>query len=418
MADQITKIIVRRGTDAERRTANGTGVSFNVAEPAYCIDTQRLFIGNGSPGGVPAGIRNLGVVNNLFANQVNGYSFDANYLFSTSGIEVGDIIYDKTTRNIYSLSGRSSFPPLTSDFVKYDTLTLINDSQFFYDNSLKINLKDLGVTVTKVSPNVFDGTTITKQGALFPAGLQTGSSSTGVNRTHFQFFPSNSLLLNSSTLSDIPNYVAIGPNQFVGRINGSSLSGVDVISLLANGISAINGLIGYVDPNNQFTLTLDPDAFGFDFSNTFVKNNLVARQTFTAQGAASCDNGLTVRAGLDSFQKGTFRQDLEVFGSIVCRNDITAFFSSDEKLKKNIKILNNSLDKIKQIDGVEFDWNENTEHSGHDLGVIAQQVEKVFPDIVATRDNGYKAVRYEKLIPVLIEAIKELARKVEVLELR
>jgi hypothetical protein len=51
------------------------------------------------------------------------------------------------------------------------------------------------------------------------------------------------------------------------------------------------------------------------------------------------------------------------------------------------------------------------ENEGHDIGVIAQEVEKVFPEIVTTRNNGYKAVKYEKLTAVLIEAVKELTEK-------
>ena len=71
--------------------------------------------------------------------------------------------------------------------------------------------------------------------------------------------------------------------------------------------------------------------------------------------------------------------------------------------------------KIKQVSGVEFDWRPLTEeqkiwvHSneGHDIGVIAQEIEEILPEIVTTRENGYKAVRYEKIVALLIEAIKE-----------
>ena len=55
-------------------------------------------------------------------------------------------------------------------------------------------------------------------------------------------------------------------------------------------------------------------------------------------------------------------------------------------------------------------------HEGHDIGVIAQEIEEVLPEIVATRDNGYKAVYYEKLVPLLIEAVKELKAEVDELK--
>ena len=63
-----------------------------------------------------------------------------------------------------------------------------------------------------------------------------------------------------------------------------------------------------------------------------------------------------------------------------------------------------------------FDWIAKDgihDNKGHDMGIIAQEVEKFFPEIVVTRPNGYKAVKYEKLVAVLIEAIKDLNKKIE-----
>jgi hypothetical protein len=106
-------------------------------------------------------------------------------------------------------------------------------------------------------------------------------------------------------------------------------------------------------------------------------------------------------------------------GLIRAANDIIAFASSDERLKENKVILVNSLDKVNRLNGYEFDWIPMLgihENEGRDIGVIAQEVEKVLPEIVTTRDNGYKAVKYEKIVPVLIEAIKELSREIKELK--
>ena len=82
--------------------------------------------------------------------------------------------------------------------------------------------------------------------------------------------------------------------------------------------------------------------------------------------------------------------------------------------KKNIE---NALEKVESLNGVEFDWNDKQDvYEGHDIGVIAQEVEKILPEIVNTRDNGYKAVKYEKLVPLLIEAIKELSNEIKELK--
>jgi hypothetical protein len=68
------------------------------------------------------------------------------------------------------------------------------------------------------------------------------------------------------------------------------------------------------------------------------------------------------------------------------------------------------------IGGYEFDWIPMEgihDNIGHDIGVIAQEVQKVLPEIVTTRDNGYMAVKYEKMIAVLIEAIKEQQKQID-----
>ncbi len=111
-------------------------------------------------------------------------------------------------------------------------------------------------------------------------------------------------------------------------------------------------------------------------------------------------------------------------GRIDASNDIVAFSTSDERLKENVKPLENALLKVSQLSGVEFDWKELSDedkesiHSnvGHDVGVLAQEVEKVLPEVVTERDTGYKAVKYEKIVPLLIEAIKDLKAEIEELK--
>ena len=102
-------------------------------------------------------------------------------------------------------------------------------------------------------------------------------------------------------------------------------------------------------------------------------------------------------------------------GTIYSASSIVSYNSSDCNLKKCITPITCALDKIDKIRGVEFEWNDAGKLSmgaggyfrTHDIGVIAQEVEAVLPDAVRDRDDGYKGVNYEKLIPLLIQAIKE-----------
>ena len=97
--------------------------------------------------------------------------------------------------------------------------------------------------------------------------------------------------------------------------------------------------------------------------------------------------------------------------------DVIAYYASDKRLKDNIKPIENAIDKIKMIGGYEFDWNSNSRNNnGHDVGVIAQEIEEVLPELVGTRSDGYKGVKYEKLTALLIQSNKELIARVEELE--
>ena len=102
--------------------------------------------------------------------------------------------------------------------------------------------------------------------------------------------------------------------------------------------------------------------------------------------------------------------DLNVTG------DITAFYTSDQRLKDNVVAIEDPLVKVLSISGNTYTWNEKSGKEGNDVGVIAQEILEVLPEAVVTRDNGYLAVDYHKIVPLLVEAIKELSAKVENLE--
>jgi hypothetical protein len=113
---------------------------------------------------------------------------------------------------------------------------------------------------------------------------------------------------------------------------------------------------------------------------------------------------------------------LGVNGEIRASNEITAYYSSDIRLKENITPIGDPIAKLNKIRGVYFDWtDEHIQKRGgednyfvrkHDIGVIAQEVEAVLPELVADRDDGTKVVKYEKLVALLIEAVKDQQRQI------
>lgn len=102
--------------------------------------------------------------------------------------------------------------------------------------------------------------------------------------------------------------------------------------------------------------------------------------------------------------KGRFTGNLEALSFI---------YNSDRSLKKNIRTLDSSLGKILQLRGVSFDWKQDNKSS---IGLVAQEVEKVYPELVSMNEEGFKSVQYGNLVAPLIEAIKEQQKKIDQLE--
>jgi hypothetical protein len=88
---------------------------------------------------------------------------------------------------------------------------------------------------------------------------------------------------------------------------------------------------------------------------------------------------------------------------------------SDSRLKDNIIPISTPVEKIKALSGVEFDWNSGEQVGTHDVGLIAQDVEAVLPEAVTTQEDGYKNLAYTKVIPLLVEAMKEQQTMIEAL---
>lgn len=150
-------------------------------------------------------------------------------------------------------------------------------------------------------------------------------------------------------------------------------------------------------------------------------SNFVVESGSTARDSLSLGTSNDVQ--FDSFGVGTTASGTT--GEIRATNDVTAFFSSDIALKENIKNIPNPLQAVEKLNGVLFDWKKDYIDSrggedGYfvrkkDVGVIAQEVEKVLPEAVAQRSDGVKAVKYDRLTCLLIEAVKKLNDKIEVL---
>jgi hypothetical protein len=189
--------------------------------------------------------------------------------------------------------------------------------------------------------------------------------------------------------------------------DGSGLSAINASSISTGTIA--NARTTAASANGASTIVTR------DSSGDFAARTITATLTGTASLLVTGNSYQVGSLGVGTAASGTT-------GEIRATNNVTAYYSSDERLKDNVQVIANALAKVLQIRGVEFDWNNLDEPEDgyfvrkHDIGVIAQEIEKVLPEVVGTREDGIKAVKYDRIIPLLIEAIKELKAEVDALK--
>jgi hypothetical protein len=144
----------------------------------------------------------------------------------------------------------------------------------------------------------------------------------------------------------------------------------------------------------------------------------VTSQTWTSAGNGTKIEFLGTQDGtLVTEVKATIHGN----GDFEATGDIIGFSLSDEKLKTNITKIDNALDKIQQLEGILYNWNELAVKLGKDTtiretGLKASQVQQVLPEAVKEKANGMLAVNYEKMMGLVVEAIKELKQEVQLIK--
>jgi hypothetical protein len=190
-----------------------------------------------------------------------------------------------------------------------------------------------------------------------------------------------------------------------------NVSNQDINALLldTNGTATFSGTVNA----NQLNSTLFTSSYLFSrYGNSQVINAGTDAVYF---GNPQISSLVLESAGDFRFTSGVgLKMTLTSSGNLSVLGDVIAFSSSDKRLKKNIKLISKPLEKLSKIGGYTFDWNSKQDaYKGSDVGVIAQEIESVLPELVTTRDNGYKAVKYDKLIALLIEGTKEQQKLIE-----
>ena len=149
------------------------------------------------------------------------------------------------------------------------------------------------------------------------------------------------------------------------------------------------------------------------------ENGDIIIQAKSGENSILCADDGAVRLYHNASEKfSTISAGCSIAGELQVTDDITAFYSSDKRLKDNITPIEDPLAKVLSISGNTFNWNEASKWEGKaDTGVVAQEIEALgLPGLTDVREDGTHAVRYDKLTALLNEAVKELSTRVEILE--
>ena len=311
----------------------------------------------------------------------------------------------------------------------------------------------------------------------FSGALSGTSASFSSTATASAFIPSgatiptNGMYLSGTNTLDFAtnstNRLSISSGG-VATFNSGSNTPISLISSTSSGIEYTRGatIFGYIGSENNAAGGMRYNSIAGNFEHKFYNNSNLSL-TIASTGAATFSNNIQLGTTAGTLRIGTNAGDFATFnysgGGTSVRNDwasTSAFLDllansvgfrvlgtgnatltgtltqgvSDERFKKNIELIPNALEKINLIHGYTFEYDlENEDLTyipklGRDIGVLAQEIEKVIPEAVSLAPidrneddesksgKNYLTVNYEKIIPLLIQSIKELKAEIDILK--
>ena len=371
-------------------TTSGSNISQFANNSGYLTSHQSL--------DSKANLSGATFTGNIRTSTINNY---ANLMGHSGGLEVqssasgyAGIFLSETNGNymlqLYATGGSYGFLNAewsAWDFRKYPNgrLCLNNDTTYYIQTNGNTYLKHL-----RVATGLEVDSSITFRGSY---GLYTAGQSDSISIN-----PDAYLYLGTSGT----DRTYIGASTRPVSINGVCTFGQSTSGISYNDLSNKPTIPSAVTNNNQLT-----NGAGYITAHGIGSTTNLACNGLTTSGALVVNGTTTLKANT------TINATLQVNGDIGYTGRLKN--NSDIRLKENIKDIPDAVDSISKLKGVTFDWKAN---KSSDYGVIAQEVEKVFPDLVFTdaEQKGIKSVDYIGMIPILIESIKELKGEIETLK--
>ena len=345
--------------------------------------------------------------------------------------------YYNTLHRFSSIGGSSTYAEFTSSGLDVTGSVTTSGDLTIGTDKLFVDVSAGKVGIGTTSPTTTLSVKGTSSNGINVIGVGTTAYRCylGLNASnHGYLYVDDSSGQNGSLIHSVGNSYISGGNLGIGTTTPGS-------KLDVNGNVNVTGDLTVTDSFSVGTTNTSPTSAGFHFgygavSFSSMNNNgsSLYLNVGDTSGATTYTDEYNINVNQDSvIDSGGANRNVDLFcqnaiklsttstgiavtGTITATGDITAFYTSDRRLKDNIVAISKPLEKLSKLGGYFFDWNSKSDYEGNDIGLIAQEVEGIIPTAVVDRDTGFKAVRYEKVIPLLVASVNTVADKVERLE--
>ncbi len=291
----------------------------------------------------------------------------------------------------YTLPNKSGTVAMTSDITGTNSGTNTGDETLSSINALGIT------TLGTIATGVWNGSAISTTYLDGQSGTNTGDETkTSINAL------------------DITE---------VGTISSGVWQGSAITTTYLDGQSGTNSGDETLSSINNLAITTVGTIDSGTWNGSVIADAYLSTNTAHLSGTQTFSGAKTFSNTTASTSKTTgaviVTGGVGISGALNVGGDVVAYASSDERLKDNIELISNPIEKVQSLKGVTWNWNDNADELQQSLpnvGVIAQDVEKVLPQLVTDRDSGFKGVDYAKLTGLLIEAIKDQQKQIDELK--
>jgi hypothetical protein len=281
-----------------------------------------------------------------------------------------------------------------SSQVNADSITNFDSNVLAYNNSLGVVSGSAQINVASTTGDIALGT---RTSGNYVASLVAGTNITLTNNTGEGATPT--IALTNNTISGISLGSNLATLTIGTGLSGTSYNGSTAVTIANTGVTSNVAGSGISVSGATGAVTI---------TNSGVRS--IAAGTGVSVSATTGDNcSISIGQSVATNATPTFG-NLTINGTITATGDITAYYTSDRRHKNNIQTISNAVLKVKQLNGVTWEWNDDVNEvtkSTPKTGLIAQEVQQVLPQVVTERQDGFLALDYSKMVGLLVEAIKE-----------